>query len=160
MNHKKIKKLLLSFIDGDLNETDSEAVRSHISSCKECRSSVNILNKAWVNKPSKKVAPSFQWIKIKNKIVSGNKDISRLYGFIPQFRPVLRFLAYSILIIFAVFLGNNIGNTTVFESNSSEPKRIKSQVRSEFYLDRFNPIPPESIGNLALFSELRSGEEK
>lgn len=43
MNHKRIKKLLSSYVSGSLNDKDNQYIASHIKECRNCSEEVKIL---------------------------------------------------------------------------------------------------------------------
>lgn len=160
MNHKKIENKFLLFLDGDLDINTQEIVISHLSTCNACKTRLDLIRNIWKDKPSRAIVPPHQWTKIKNRIDSENKDDIVDFGIFPQLNLVLRSVVYSVLIIIAIFLGNLFSRYAILNNSVNSHQESKNQVIKDFFLDRLDPIPPESIGKLTLFSNNISGEKR
>jgi len=149
--HTEIRKDLLSFLGGELPEKRCEAVRFHLSQCRECSLYMGILAKAWnaesVERPP--VPLSLSWESLTQRIqeYEGKSRIEHARGF--RFRPLSarRLVAFPIALSVAVAIGIYIGTPTVTATTTAaETMQVLSGGKIEaFGLELFSVLPPGSL---------------
>jgi len=149
--HAEIRKDLLSFLDNELSEKRSEAVRLHLSQCRECSRYMEILAKAWnaesVERPP--VPFSLSWESLIRRIQEheGKSWIEHARGF--RFRPLpaRRLVAFPIALFLAIAIGIYIGTPTVTgTASTTETSQALSGGKIEaFGLELFTVLPPGSL---------------
>ena len=149
--HTEIRKDLLSFLGDELPEKRYEAVRLHLSQCRECSLYMEILAKAWnvesVERPP--VPLSLSWESLTQRIEEHERKswIGHVRGF--RFRPLSarRLVAFPIALSVAIAIGIYIGTPTVTGTTSAtETRQALSGGKIEaFGLELFSVLPPGSL---------------
>lgn len=74
MKHHNIKKLVSSYLDGLLNDKQTELVENHLSGCRECQREFEglnqleeVLNQMTLKKPSKEIWEDY-WSSVYNRL--------------------------------------------------------------------------------------------
>jgi hypothetical protein len=74
MKHQEIKKLVSSYLDGLLNDKQTELVENHLSDCRECQQEFEelnqleeVLNQMKLKKPSKDIWEAY-WSSVYNRL--------------------------------------------------------------------------------------------
>ena len=149
--HAEIRKDLLSFLGDELPEKRYEAVRLHLSQCRECSLYMEILAKAWNAESNERpaVPPSLSWESLVQRIQEHEKKlwIGDVRGF--RFRPLpaRRLVAFPIALSVAIAIGIYIGTPTVTGTTSAtETTQALSGGKIEaFGLELFDVLPPGSL---------------
>ena len=152
--HTEIRKDLLSFLGDELPEKRYEAVRLHLSQCRECSLYMEILAKAWnaesVERPP--VPLSLSWESLTQRIEGHERKswIGHALGF--RFRPLAArrlgaSVAFPIALSVAIAIGIYIGTPTVTGTTSAtETTQALSGGKIEaFGLELFSVLPPGSL---------------
>ena len=149
--HAEIRKDLLSFLDNELSEKRCEAVRLHLSQCRECSRYMEILAKAWnaesVERPP--VPFSLSWESLIRRIQEheGKSWIEHARGF--RFRALVarRLIAFPIALSAAIVVGIFIGTPTVIGTTpaSETMPALSGGKTGAFGLELFDVLPPGSL---------------
>jgi hypothetical protein len=156
MKHKKIEKLMVLYLDGILEKSESEKIHDHLQQCAKCRSKFSDLEKIWNIQSEPLSAPGDQWYKIMAKMNSQKTgSVHPVRNFVMLFRSV----AYISIILATIFLGNMIGRT---QSQNSHIKQEKSHTHflRDFNLDKLDPVSPELIGNVSFLPADKEADKK
>lgn len=139
MNCSKIHKLISPYIDGELPATDKEALESHIKSCRACsmaveeaRSQHNLFACAEEFK-----APYGFSTRIMANIAS---EKAKGFSWMPMFTRFAEVIVLLVMIFTGIISGSFLSDRLVNEK--------KTSIMSSFYLDIFDPTPPESLGGV------------
>jgi anti-sigma factor RsiW len=157
--HTEIRKDLLSFLDDELPEKRCEAVRLHLSQCRECSRHMEILAKAWnaesVERPP--VPLSLSWESLTQRIQEHERKswIEAARGFRVRLHSARRLVAFPIALSLAIAIGIFIGTPTITTGTTSTTETLQALSRGKteaFGLELFNVLPPgslvESLANL------------
>jgi hypothetical protein len=152
--HSEIRRVLLSFLAGELPAKRRDTIDLHLSQCPECRRYMNILADAW-NAETHERPPlplSLSWDNLVLRIQDQGKN--RLAGFAlgHRFRPLsarrlIASVAFPSALFLAIVTGIYIGTPTA----SSVPLAAETFQASsggkaeEFGLGLFTVLPPGSL---------------
>jgi hypothetical protein len=146
MKHNEIEKKLLLFLEGSLSKEDISFMDKHVKHCEKCEKNITTLKQVWGNIPAPEKAPADQWFKIVNRLDQRKKNSNAL---LDDLKLAVKTLAYAVVIVAVIFLGNIFGKT---DTQNSKENQAQVKIIKELYLDRLNPVPPESIGNISVIN--------
>ena len=115
MNHKELRLLVSSYLDGEVNDIDKETVLSHIKSCPVCHEFVKLANK--IRKEIRALDEvDLQYgfaAHVAHSVERREEQIEAWLGVEPLARNTFFALAIVVLIIFmfANFIGSSSGFT-------------------------------------------------
>jgi hypothetical protein len=142
MQHKSIQKKLLSYLDKDLSDSESQKVRSHLEGCQICQDDLKDLELLWrMERPVKRMtAPPFLWTRIAARLKSEKKQ-----GFFNEIKvfifPLLRPALEIAVLILGVIGGIEFGNRIFLSSGDSSEVTFEKTIDS-FGLNYFEVFPP------------------
>lgn len=143
MNHEKIKKKLLLYIDGDLPESEMSLMREHINICPDCKETLRKLSGVWnMDNNIEHIAPSpYLWTKLESKInnLEQNENYSLKELTRSFLRPVLIGVIFFMIIALGYMQGNSISNSTDINMDSV----YKEKIADIFYLDKLDRFSSE-----------------
>jgi len=122
MDCSKYEKLISKLIDGELGETSSEALKSHLAACSVCRHTYERM--AALNRSLTAVGlyrpPSALASRVKARLADGGAQSARRY-FPPAWSQVPLF---AMIVLLAIGLGNLAGRsmTEILVGDQSESK--------------------------------------
>lgn len=159
MEHKKIRKKLLRYINAELPPEESEEIQLHLERCEQCRKDVKLLSVAWnLSQPIKQAQPSpFLWNKIYAQLESKTQKgrlVKKVRVFIWQTaRPALT----AAIVMLGLFIGIKLGNRLMMTELSSRQAGASLQLQSEFGLENFRVLSSGSLGSeLAAFMDYKN----
>jgi len=154
MNHKKIQKKLILFLDKELPERETKEIKQHLTQCLLCSKTLERLEHIFkLEKSSKRVEPSLLiWEKITQKINENKSPVFFSALFLKQFIKVFRLTTILVILLAGLFLGVYLGNIPTINNIKDENSKFIKLEQDKFYysvyLDSFDDLPPESIGGV------------
>ena len=140
MNCKKVKDLLVEYIDGELEQKVREDVSRHIETCRACREFAESLKKVAIEPiagSERAKAPEWLWHRIKDKIEGESAplprfSLERLFPPIKIRRPVFAMAtALAVVIAIAVAAGVSIRSRSQMNTYLSEQAEFLSYLSGE-----------------------------
>jgi len=160
MSHKSIQKKLLLYLDGELPENERAMLDAHLGNCSLCSKDLEVLSKVWkLEGAVAKAQPSpYLWTRLETRIKVHERK-QRLFAhmrerLIPLMRPVI----VVVLFLLAIILGNYLGDLPPSNGAVAADTVAKEEVVKTFYLDAFEPFPPESIGKVLTIAPNGNGK--
>lgn len=156
MNHKKIQKQFLLYNDGDLSPKEKSLFDQHISECADCRTLFHEVSEIWrLESNIEKLVPSpTLWYKLKNRIEKTEAQpfvISKLVNAKLFVSSALKFGVVAL----SIFIGARFGYLISPQSSTSNNSHAQIEnIRDEFGLSYFNPVPPGSLAKDILITEI------
>jgi len=141
MKCKKIRKKLVAYLDGELNEKQKLLIKRHLLECAECRREADLLSKtSCLLKSERRLVPFEEFeVNLWRRIRSAEKRET-----VPHF---LRRVAYIILpaavaaaLVIGVMMGNLVGKII-----PSQNVNLEEEYLSSIGLDNFQDFPPGSL---------------
>jgi len=143
MKCKKIRRKLVAYLDGELNEKQRLLIERHLSECIECRKEINLLSETfYLLKNERHIAPSENFeTNLWRIIYSAKKE-----KVTPYFLRRMTYIVLPAAVATALIIG-------VFRENLKErfipSQRISVSMEEEFLssmgLDNFQDFPPGSL---------------
>ena len=125
MNCKQIQDKLIFFIDGDLLPIESENIKLHLQSCKECQYLYNQLKASFEflkNDKQENVNPFF--ITRLMERMTQESIRNSIFNWFNIKKYSIRVSIYSILAAFAIFVGYYLGK----DSSTVEPDLVSKDI--------------------------------
>lgn len=142
MIHARIQERLLLYLDGDLSPVEMQAIAEHLSACPACNEQLRLTASLWRPETGlKKPEPSpFLWTRLQARI----REYEQTPALMWRVRGITAHPFRALALIAAVVLGISLGTPRGVQS-----VEIAQSVRApnEFGLDRFDVIPPGSLGS-------------
>ncbi len=149
MNHKKIQKQLLLYIDGDLPKEKNIFIADHLKICSECANSFELLKHEWTKAKILKEAPSPDlWFRLENRI-----EKSKTNSFIFNIDSIKIFFRAAITVttvVVAVLSGSWLGRSLDGRRAANDNEIIVNEnntLREEFGMRYFEIIPPNNLAD-------------
>lgn len=145
MKHKTIRKKILRYLEGDLDEKEKGKIQRHLKHCRMCRDELNILRPIWMTEQpvKRETAPPFLWTRISARLSSKKKE-----GLPWKVKKVTRFLLRPVLTVVALgfmfYSGIRLG-TLVTGAREDHTEISMETTAEEFGLNYFDILPPGSI---------------
>lgn len=149
MNHKDIQERMLLYLDGDLPESEDQAIRDHLLHCTLCSRQLKLLAAAWRSEDTSERAqpPPYLWSRIERRMREHEEEQIAL----PDWREIMKRYVLrplpALAAVAAVVMGIYIGSlSTGSESWRSRIADQRFEPAEEFGLDQFDLVPPGSLG--------------
>ncbi|MBN2356006.1 zf-HC2 domain-containing protein [candidate division KSB1 bacterium] len=157
MNHNKVRKYLLIYLDGDLDDNKCSQMEAHIAKCASCRREYERLQHVYKGPQHcrRESAPPFLWTRVNTRLKSLQRE--RRQGELKTVLPILQPLMTATLLIAAVFCGYFLGNTPV-HSDLQQANVAEEVMQQTFDIDVFDPNPPQSLGRAIMMIYERPDE--
>jgi len=145
-----VQTRLLRFLDGELSESEKQAIHQHLQSCEHCAGTLEKLTEVWRNQcPVQPVATDpFAWQKLYMKI-SALQDDAPLSRRAP--RPWLKLAmagGLAMLVLLGIRAGIFLGTVTQQPSELTPTQTTsEEQFVCMVHLDNFQDTPPGSLGS-------------
>lgn len=133
------RKLISSYIDGELNEDKRSLLESHLNGCRECAGELEELQKIhalFADAEAFKAPYGFSTRVLAN---IRKKETRRFGGFVHILAKSAEGFAVLLLIFVGIILGSFLSKTLTPE---------KGNVVASLSLDIFAPAPPDSVGGV------------
>jgi anti-sigma factor RsiW len=162
--HRKAKKLISIYLDGELDEVRKKELSDHLSACKECRNELKELEAAhsYLLEALKPEEVDDIWTGVEEKIFElGKGRESRLpFVFAPMLRPAVYYVTAA---IFGIFIGAFSGALSAgfFETDSYTTSTFaglgsRGEPSTFEYLEK---TPPNSLTTLYFGSNLEERDD-
>lgn len=160
MNHKKIKKQLLLYIDGDLSAEKKIFIANHLKECSECAGALEMLSQAWTNEKTitENPAPDL-WFRLKDRIEKGktNSVSNKIDGVKIFISASMTIAAVIVAVVTGSWLGRSLDSQNVIDEKIvTEMKTIGD----EFGMRYFEVIPPNNLAESILSAGFKSERSK
>ena len=155
-NCQKIAENLIDIIENNILESQKKALQDHIATCSRCNRLYQSFALAWEELvTAEKWAPSDRfWPELSAKIQDHEKPQPLwekiLVGLSNSFRPA----AVSLILLFGVFFGYQLGNVPRIETTQSEMLYV------EHYFQDLQDFPDGSVSDFFTKYEIPIQEEK
>lgn len=152
MNHYKIEKQLLLYIDGTLPEEKKKIIAKHLKECSDCNRTYEMLAQAWNNENKIGESPEPDlWFRLKDRIEKNKRNSvgDKIGGVKIFFRTSLTVA----VVVVAVIAGSWIGRSLNGQNNILTEM---ATVREEFGLNYFDLIPPNNLAEGVLLTGYKS----
>ncbi|TSA21483.1 hypothetical protein D4R75_06180 [bacterium] len=162
MNHKKIQKKILLYLDGDLLGNEKDEMQEHLRSCSFCSKRLEALSRVWRSRNAMElVKPSpYLWTRLAERIKQYECNCHLFTDMSERLGSLVRPAAFVLLFLIALVVGNYLGDFSSSTASVDSEKAAKEEVARMFYMDAFEPYPPESIGKaLTIASNGKGGEQ-
>ena len=166
MECKKVKEKLSASIDNELKDNDRQKIEQHLANCPLCRQEARFLSLAWnaLEVWEKiEIPDNFEvrfWQRVREREPK-KLPIKRLIRRIVEISvPAAAVIILVMGLILGNYLGNYLGNILYpIETKLSNNKVISLEKKDILYLDNFDDLPPESVGNvyISLVSQKKEG---
>lgn len=151
MECKKVKEKLSAFIDNELKESNRVKIEQHLADCPFCMQEAKLLAQAWnaLEVWDKMEVPDNFEIRFWQRV---RKREEKKLSIQKLIRSIVRIpvpAAAVIILVVGLILGNYLGNILYpKETKPSGDKVIALGKNDVLYLDTFNDLPPESVGEV------------
>ena len=142
MKCNDVKQRIKAFLDNELTGQDTEAVSSHIKSCPSCSKEAALLSKTWeilLDLPGTETVPDLVPATLSR--IQEESAASFLQRLTNLLLPVPAPAFAAIALFLGLFMGARLG-----ELISARYENIAS-AEDPLYLELFQELPPESIGD-------------
>jgi len=154
MKCNDVQQRIKAYLDNELTGRDAEAISSHIKSCSSCSQAAALLSRTWdilLELPGPETVPDLVPATLsripEEAAASFLQSLSRL--FLPVPAPAFA----AIAIVLGLFIGARLG--TSISTRYSEPGATEDPL----YLEIFQELPPESIGDAYIQVNYSKGDE-
>lgn len=148
MNHKKIQKKFLLYIDGDLSEDEKLLIDQHLDECSTCKQHFEDLANIW-NEERKLEQPSPStalWHSIKDRMEKKAAEKFSVMGVFGNVKIMLNTAIIVAVFAAAVFVGSKFGSLLYpYNSIQNDTYAYSENIWDEFGMNYFEVIPPNSI---------------
>ena len=146
--HRHIQKNLLLYLDVELQGSEMQEIREHLSTCAACSEEYELLKSLWKRegKPAAIQPPPYLWTRLAARIREYEQspiwlwDVRALFGRISS-HPIS-----SMAVVLALAAGIYLG----MPQSSDQSREMYKQslaVRDELGLDLFEIVPPDALGS-------------
>jgi predicted anti-sigma-YlaC factor YlaD len=146
MEHKKIQKKFLLYIDGDLPEAEKVLIEQHLNECSSCKKHFDALANIW-NEERKLEQPlpsPTLWYNLKNRMEENTRNPIRVV--ITNAKLLLNTAFTVAVIVFAILTGSWFGSILNPQTGAKNNSYTQSEnIRDDFGMSYFDVVPPNSI---------------
>jgi len=148
MNHKKIQKKILLYLDGDLLGDERDKMQEHLSTCSLCSKRLEALSKVWrLESAVERMKPSpYLWTRLEERIKQYECNRNLFTDMRERFGSLVRPAIFALLFLIAIVVGSYLGYSSSSTASVDSEKAAKDEVARIFHMDAFEPFPPESVG--------------
>lgn len=153
MNSQHIKNLIPDYLTGEVEASESKAIKKHIASCKECREELENLSEIWIKlgvlpeqQPNKQLRTRFysmlsdhkQELDTKKQPKPGMNLITRVSRYLSARRPALQFAILLAFIVIGLFAGYLLFSPRTLKTELKVLEAEMQHVRQEAALSMLN----------------------
>ena len=154
MKCNDVQQRIKAYLDNELTGRDAEAISSHIKSCSACSQEAALLSRTWdilLELPGPETVPDLVPATLAR--IPEETDASFLQRLSRLFLPVPAPAFAAIALVLGLFIGTRLG--TSLSIRYLEPGTREDPL----YLEIFQELPPESIGDAYLQVNYSKGDE-
>jgi anti-sigma factor RsiW len=145
MNCKEVNKILISFLDGELNEAAQNSLQEHLNDCNECKKNLLQLEKIYstIEIEKKEFSPNpYMAQKVWNKMQSSESTFKT--PVVPMRRVTIITIAAA-GVAFGVAIGSLL-NSTIYNQPNNTNEQTWSQLADDYFpSDIYSPY--EELNN-------------
>lgn len=153
---RKIAENLIDIVENNIPESLKKRIQEHLATCSRCNRLVKSFTRAWQElATSEKLTPSDRfWPELLAKIKDHEKPMPLRDKILAGLRNSLRPATVSLILLFGVFFGYQLGNVPRTETSRPEVLTV------EHYLQDFQDFPDGSVSDFFTKYEISIQEEK
>jgi anti-sigma factor RsiW len=154
MKCNDVQQRLKAYLDNELTGRDVEAISSHIKSCPSCSKEAALLSRTWemlLELPGTETVPDLVPATLSR--IQEESDATLLQRFSRLLLPAPTPAFAAIALILGLFIGARLG--TLISTGNAEPGTSEDPL----YLEIFQELPPESIGDAYIQVNYGKGDE-
>lgn len=153
---RKIAENLIGIIENNIPESQKKGIQDHLTACPRCNRLIQSFAHEWKDlATAEKLTPSDRfWPELSAKIQDYEKPLSLWDKIFAGLRNSLRPAAVSLILLFGVFFGYQLGKEPRAETSRSEMLYV------EHYLQDFQDFPDGSVSDFFTKYEIPVQEEK
>lgn len=154
MNHKRIQRKLILFLDSELSGTETDKIKQHLEECSSCSKELEKIAHVWkFEEEARRIDPPPYLLTRLNARIKEYETYQHPFtelfkGIIGLVRPAIALMILTSGILLGVYLGNiplpNNARKIDIQTTAQERERFFSSI----YLDSFQDLPPESVGGV------------
>ena len=151
MECKKVKEKLSAFMDNELKDNDRLKIDQHLAVCSFCMQEAKLLAQTWsaLEVWEKMEVPDDFETRFWQRIREREQKELPIKGLIRSIVRIPVPAAAVIILVVGLILGNYLGNILYpKETKPSNDKVVALGKNDVLYLDTFDDLPPESVGNV------------
>jgi anti-sigma-K factor RskA len=175
MDCKKIKELVVDYMDGSLDVQTARKVDEHLSSCEECRAEFSGMKSMWLELDNLEIEQPSSSLKknIENMIDSynlGMKNNETAQWYVPILkwleswwpkRPAAQFAAMAAVLVIGLMAGLNIGERTESKKEIVQLKTDMNQLRQTVMSSLLDQASvTERIRGLTMSSRIKNADKE
>jgi len=153
MNSQHIKNLIPDYLTGEVEASESEVIKKHIASCKECREELENLSEIWIKlgvlpeqQPDKQLRTRFYSMLSDHKLELDAKKqpkpgmnlITRISRYLSVRRPALQFAIPLAFIVIGLFAGYLLFSSRTLKTELIVLETEMQHVRQEAAISMLN----------------------
>lgn len=159
MKCKRIRRKLVAYLDGELEEKQKLSIKEHLTKCRECKKEADLLNKSfYLLKDQQRLKPSQGFeASLWERIHSSEEKQLLPQAIFGRFSRLILPAAVAATLIIGVVVGSSVEKIIPSETVKLEEERYLTSIG----LDSFQDLPsgslPEIYLNLASAGEVENG---
>jgi len=154
MKCNDVQQQIKAYLDEELTGRDTEAISSHIKSCSSCSKEAALLSRTWemlLELPGPETVPDLVPATLFR--IQKESDASLLQRFSRLLLPVPAPAFAAIALVLGLFIGTRLG--TLISTGNAQPAATEDPL----YLEIFQELPPDSIGDAYIQINYGKGDE-
>jgi anti-sigma factor RsiW len=154
MKCNDVQQQIKAYLDEELTGRDAEAISSHIKSCPSCSKEAALLSRTWdilLELPGPETVPDLVPATLYR--IGEESDASFVQRFSRWLLPVPAPAFAAIALVLGLFIGARLG--TLMSKEYAE----LSEAEDPLYLEIFQELPPQSIGDAYIKVNYGKGDE-
>ena len=154
MKCNDVQQRIKAYLDEELTGRDAEAISSHIKSCSSCSKEAALLSRTWemlLELPGPEIVPDLVPATLFR--IQKEAAASFLQRFSRWLLPIPAPAFAAIALVLGLFIGARLG--TLISTVNAEPGATEDPL----YLEIFQELPPDSIGDAYIQVNYGKGDE-
>jgi anti-sigma factor RsiW len=154
MKCNDVQQRIKAYLDGELSDWEAETISSHIKSCASCSKEAELLSRTWellLALPEPRAVPDLVPATLSRILAESDKSF--LQKLAQRLIPIPVPAVATIALVLGIFIGARLG--TLISTGYAEP----SEAEDPLYLEIFQELPPQSIGDAYIQVNYGKGDE-
>jgi predicted anti-sigma-YlaC factor YlaD len=154
---QKVKNSLIDIIEKNIPESQKKAIQDHLECCPQCNRLVDRFARIWneLSVTGKSIPLEKFWPALLAKIQAYEKPRGLQEKMLAAMRNSLRPAAVSLILLFGIFIGYQLGNIPRMDTAQSE----MLSVYAEQYVQDFQDFPEGSVGDFYTKYKIQNQQE-
>jgi anti-sigma factor RsiW len=160
MKCKRVRRKLVGYLDGEVEEKQKVLIEGHLKKCSECKKEADLLNKSFcLLKDQERLKPSEDFLASLWERVRSSEEEKQL---LPQatFERLFHLLlpaAVAAALIIGVVVGNSVEKIIPSQTVNLREEKYLTSIGLDSFQDLLPGSLPEVYFNLATASEVQNG---